>query len=144
MAMSGGRDDGAPMMEMNMTPLIDVLLVLLIVFIMSIPIATHAVNIDLPVPDPNPPENIVDPIKNKIVLTPDNQILWNGEPITDNTLVANLQTSLAYEVEPELQFEPEAAASYDLSAKVLNIIKGSGVTKFGFVGNEKYRVFTKG
>jgi biopolymer transport protein ExbD len=144
MAMSGGRDDGSPMMEMNMTPLIDVLLVLLIVFIMSIPIATHAVSIDLPVADPNPPPNMVDPIKNKIVLTPDNQILWNGTPITDNTLVANLQTSLTYAVEPELQFEPEASASYDLSAKVLNIIKHSGVTKFGFVGNEKYRVFGKG
>jgi biopolymer transport protein ExbD len=143
MAMSGGRDDGAPMMEMNMTPLIDVLLVLLIVFIMSIPVATHAVNIDLPVADPNPPENMVDPIKNKIVLTPQNEILWNGTPITDNTLVANLQTSLALPVEPELQFEPEPLASYDLSAKVLNIIKGSGVTKFGFVGNEKYRQFGK-
>ena len=143
MAMSGGRDDGAPMMEMNMTPLIDVLLVLLIVFIMSIPIATHAVSIDLPVADPNPPENMVDPIKNKIVLTPNNEILWNGTAITPNTLVANLQTSLTFSVEPELQFEPEASASYDLSAKVLNIIKQSGVTKFGFVGNEKYRVFNK-
>ena len=143
MAMSGGRDDGTPMMEMNMTPLIDVLLVLLIVFIMSIPVATHAVSIDLPVPDPNPPENMVDPIKNKIVLTPNNEILWNGEPISPNTLVANLQTSLTFAVEPELQFEPEPAASYDLSAKVLNIIKQSGVTKFGFVGNEKYGVFGK-
>src|SRR6187549_2463398 len=109
MAMSGGRDDGAPMMEMNMTPLIDVLLVLLIVFIMSIPIATHAVAIDLPVADPNPPKDMVDPIKNKIMLTTDNQILWNGVQITDNTLVANLQTSLSYPVEPELQFEPEAS-----------------------------------
>jgi len=143
MAMSGGKDDGAPMMEMNMTPLIDVLLVLLIVFIMSIPIATHAIAIDLPVADPNPPQDMVDPIKNKIVLTPNNEILWNGAPITDNTLVANLQTSLTYAVEPELQFEPEASASYDLSAKVLNIIKASGVTKFGFVGNEKYRQFGK-
>ena len=143
MAMSGGKDDGAPMMEMNMTPLIDVLLVLLIVFIMSIPVATHAVNIDLPVPNPNPPPNMVDPIKNKIVLTPNNEILWNGETIDQGTLVANLQTSLTFAVEPELQYEPEALASYDLSAKVLNIIKGSGVTKFGFVGNEKYRVFGK-
>ena len=143
MAMSGGQDDGSPMMEMNMTPLIDVLLVLLIVFIMSIPIATHAVQIDLPVADPDPPPNMVDPIKNKIVLTPNNEILWNGTPITDSTLVANLQTSLTYSVEPELQFEPEAQASYDLSAKVLNIIKQSGVTKFGFVGNEKYRIFGK-
>jgi biopolymer transport protein ExbD len=144
MAMSGGKDDGAPMMEMNMTPLIDVLLVLLIMFIITIPVATHSVDIDLPVPDPNPPEDMVDPIQNKIVLTPNNEILWNGEPITPNTLVANLQTSLTFAVEPELQFEPEAQASYDLSAKVLNIIKGSGVTKFGFVGNEKYRVFEKG
>ena len=143
MAMSGGRDDGTPMMEMNMTPLIDVLLVLLIVFIMSIPVATHAVNIDLPVPNPNDTPPPVDPIKNKIVLTPDNQILWNGAPITPNVLVANLQTSLSYAVEPELQFEPEPVASYDLSAKVLNIIKQSGVTKFGFVGNEKYAVFGK-
>ena len=145
MAMStGGGGPDEPMMEMNMTPLIDVLLVLLIVFIMSIPIATHAVAIDLPVPNPNPPPDMVDPIKNKIVLTPANEILWNGTPITDSTLVANLQTSLTFSVEPELQFEPEALASYDLSAKVLNIIKQSGVTKFGFVGNEKYRIFGKG
>ena len=143
MAMSGGKDDGSPMMEMNMTPLIDVLLVLLIVFIMSIPVATHSVDIDLPTPSDAPaPE--VDPIKNKIVLTPNNDILWNGEPIDQGVLVANLQRSLAMPVEPELQFEPEAQASYDLAAKVLNIIKASGVTKFGFVGNEKYRVFEAG
>ena len=143
MAMAGGRDDGAPMMEMNMTPLIDVLLVLLIVFIMSIPIATHAIAIDLPTPSP-PTDAPVDPVKNKIVLTTTNDILWNGAKITPNELVSNLQTSLTFSVEPELQFEPEATASYDLSAKVLNIIKQSGVTKFGFVGNEKYRIFGKG
>lgn len=143
MAMSGGKDDGSPMMEMNMTPLIDVLLVLLIVFIMSIPVATHSVDIDLPVPSPNDNPPPVDPIKNKIVLTPSNEILWNGTPINQGELVANLQTSLTYAVEPELQFEPEAMASYDLSAKVLNMIKASGVSKFGFVGNEKYRVFGK-
>ncbi|HWK41903.1 MAG TPA: biopolymer transporter ExbD [Croceibacterium sp.] len=142
MAMSGGNDDGEPMMEMNMTPLIDVLLVLLIVFMMSIPVATHSVDIDLPTPNPNATE-IVDPVKNKIVITPDGQILWNAVSIDQNQLVGNLQASLALAVEPELQFEPEANASYDLSVKVLNIIKGSGVTKFGFVGNEKYRQFGK-
>ena len=141
MAMSGGKDDGAPMLDMNMTPLIDVLLVLLIMFIITIPVATHAINIDLPAPDPtsNPPE--VDPITNKIVLTPDGLILWNGESITQGGLVSNLQQSLAFAVEPELQFEPEANASYELSARVLDIIKRSGVSKFGFVGNEKYRQF---
>jgi biopolymer transport protein ExbD len=142
MAMSGGKDDGAPMMEMNMTPLIDVLLVLLIVFIMSIPIATHAVAIDLPAPSP-PTDIIVEPVKNKIVLTVDNQILWNGNAITDNNLVSLLAQSKTIQPEPELQFEPEGLASYELSANVLNIIKASGVTKFGFVGNEKYRQFGK-
>jgi biopolymer transport protein ExbD len=144
MAMSGGKDDGSPMMEMNMTPLIDVLLVLLIMFIITIPVATHSVDIDLPVPNPNDVPPPVDPIKNKIVLTPRNEILWNGTPISSGVLVANLETSKNMSVEPELQFEPEAQASYDLSAQVLNIIKVSGVTKFGFVGNEKYRIFDKG
>lgn len=144
MAMSGGKDDGTPMMEMNTTPLIDVMLVLLIMFIITIPVATHSVDIDLPVPNPNPPpEDMIDPIKNKIVLTQPGEILWNGDPIDSSELVRNLEATKAIVPEPELQFEPEALASYDLSARVLNIIKGSGVTKFGFVGNEKYRVFNK-
>lgn len=141
MAMSGGKDDGSPMMEMNMTPLIDVLLVLLIMFIITIPVATHSVDIDLPQPTPNDNPPPIDPIKNKLVLTQTNEILWNGTPITQSELVSNLRGSLNIKPEPELQFEPEPLASYDISAKVLNIIKGSGVTKFGFVGNEKYRVF---
>ncbi|WP_199503849.1 ExbD/TolR family protein [Qipengyuania sp. YIM B01966] len=141
MAMSGGKDDGSPMMEMNTTPLIDVMLVLLIMFIITIPVATHAVNIDLPAPNNNPDTPDVEPDKNKIVLTQADQILWNGTPISDGELVNNLNISKNMAVEPELQFEPEAQASYDLSARVLNIIKGSGVTRFGFVGNEQYRTF---
>ncbi len=144
MAMAGGKDDGAPMLEMNMTPLIDVLLVLLIMFIITIPVATHAVNIDLPQPDPNPPpEDMIEPDKNKIVLTQNNEILWNGTGINQNELVRNLQFTKNIVPEPELQFEPEATASYDLSARVLNVIKGSGVSRFGFVGNEQYRSFGK-
>lgn len=144
MAMSGGKDDGSPMMEMNTTPLIDVMLVLLIMFIITIPVATHSVDIDLPVPNNEPPPpDMIDPIKNKIVLTPDNQILWNGTPIDDGELVRNLEATKAINPEPELQFEPDQQASYDLAIRTLNIIKGSGVTKFGFVGNEKYRTFGK-
>ena len=143
MAMSGGKDDGSPMMEMNMTPLIDVLLVLLIMFIITIPVATHSVDIDLPQPNPNPPPVTVEPDKNKLVLTQQDQLLWNGQEITDGDLVNLLQQSLTINPEPELQFEPEALASYELSARVLQVIKASGVTKFGFVGNERYRTFGK-
>jgi biopolymer transport protein ExbD len=143
MAMSGGKDDGSPMMEMNTTPLIDVMLVLLIMFIITIPVATHSVDIDLP--QATPPTNLPPPdtIKNKVVLTQDGKILWNGNPVTGGQLVSLLKQTLTYPVEPELQFQPEPEASYDLSAKVLNIIKGSKVTKFGFVGNETYSEFEK-
>ena len=141
MAMSGGRDDGSPMMEMNTTPLIDVMLVLLILIIMTIPMQNHSVDMDLPAPSNTPTD--VKPLKNKIVLTPTNQILWNGNAISQNQLVANLMASRNMNPEPELQFEPDPQASYDLAAKTLNLIKASHVTKFGFVGNEKYRVFGK-
>ena len=142
MGMSGGKLDGEPMMDMNMTPLIDVLLVLLIMFIITIPVANNSVDIDLPTPSNNPPP-LIDPVKNKVVLTASDQILWNGTPLTEGDLINTLQQSTKLPVEPELQFEPEPLASYDLSARVLKDIKESGVTKFGFVGNDKYRVFGK-
>jgi len=111
-------------------------------FIITIPVATHAVNIDLPQPNPNPPpEDQIDPIKNKIVLTQTDEILWNGDTLSEAELIRNLNLTREIVPEPELQFEPEALASYELSARVLNVIKASGVTKFGFVGNERYRTF---
>lgn len=143
MGMAGGKLDGEPMLDMNMTPLIDVLLVLLIMFIITIPVASHSVDIDLPQDNTNQPPPDIDPVKNKLVLTSTDQILWNAETISQGQLVTLLQDSMAMSVEPELQYEPEAQASYDLSAKVLQIIKQSGVSKFGFVGNEKYREFGK-
>jgi len=141
--MSGGKLDGQPMLDMNMTPLIDVLLVLLIMFIITIPVATHSVDIDLPQGNPPPQDIQIDPVKNKLVLTSQDQILWNGTPVTEGQLVTLLAETTRMSVEPELQFEPEALASYEISARVLQDIKASGVTKFGFVGNEKYRTFGK-
>ncbi|WP_232491720.1 ExbD/TolR family protein [Novosphingobium kaempferiae] len=144
MAMSGGKEDGSPMMEMNTTPLIDVMLCLLIMFIMSIPVATHSIDIDLPVATPptdTPPP--IDPVKNKIVLTQDSKIMWNGTQIDQGRLVQTLEATTRMNPEPELQFQPEPEASYDLSAQVLQVIKASAVTKFGFVGNEQFATFGK-
>ena len=144
MAMSGGKDDGSPMMEMNTTPLIDVMLVLLIMFIITIPVATHAVPIDLPQATPPTDEQIIDPVKNKLVITQANEILWNGAPTTGGQLVSLLAQTRTMEPEPELQFQPEEYASYELADQVLKIIKESGVSKFGFVGNEQFAAFGKG
>ena len=143
MAMSGGSDDGEPMMEMNTTPLIDVMLVLLIMFIITIPVATHAVNIDLPQATPPTDQQIIDPVKNKLVLTQANEILWNGAPTTQGQLVSLLAQTKTMPTEPELQFQPEEYASYELADQVLKIIKESGVSKFGFVGNEQFATFSK-
>ena len=71
------------------------------------------------------------------------EILWNGNALDMGGLLYQLQTTLRYPVEPELQFQPDPQAPYDTTAKVLQTIKGSGVTKFGFVGNEAYSEFNR-
>lgn len=140
MAMSAGSDDGEPMMEMNTTPLIDVMLVLLIMFIITIPIQTHAVKIDLPQNAP-PTDSVIDPVKNKVAIDAGGVITWNGSPIDLLTLRQYLQQSLRLPVEPELQFQPNAQTRYVVVDEVLAEIKRAGVTKLGFVGNEQYGSF---
>ena len=141
MAMSGGREDGEPMMEMNTTPLIDVMLVLLIMFIITIPIQTHAVKIDLPQESLNPPENVVDPVKNKLAIDAGGIITWNGTPVDLVTARQYLDQTTRMVPEPELQFQPDAQTRYVIVDQVLAEIKRSGVTKLGFVGNEQYGAF---
>lgn len=141
MAMSGGSDDGAPMMEMNMTPLIDVLLVLLIMFIISIPVATNALDVNLPSGDPPPPLTDIDPIKNKLFITDQNQILWNATPVEPGQLITLLQQMNTINPTPQLQFEPDPAANYEFTLNILQTVKAAQVKNFGFVGNERYRTF---
>jgi len=144
MAMSGGKDDGQPMMEMNTTPLIDVMLVLLIMLMITIPPVSHAVDIDLPVQNNEPPpEVLIDPVVNKIVIMPNNEIQWNGTPSSLDQISQYLAQTKSMNPEPELQFQPAPTAVYDTVNATLNVVKKSGITKFGFVGNEQYRVFGK-
>ena len=139
MAMSAGSDDGEPMMDMNTTPLIDVMLVLLIMFIITLPIPTHAVKVDLPVNDPRNQKPPVDPQKNKIIIDAAGTVSWNGQPVDEVTLRQYLDTAAAINPEPELHFQPDPQAKYDKVDQTLAVIKRSAVTKLGFIGNEQYR-----
>ncbi len=138
MAMSGGSDDGQPMMEMNTTPLIDVMLVLLIMFIITIPIQTHAVKVDLP-QNSNQQRTQIDPEKNTLTIDPAGQTFWNGSPIDDVTLRQYLERTVSMAPQPELHFRPDPQARYEKVDTVLVIIKRANVSKLGFVGNEQYR-----
>ncbi|WP_425228403.1 ExbD/TolR family protein [Sphingomonas sp.] len=137
MAMSSGKDDGDPMVDLNMTPLIDVLLVLIIMFIITIPVQTHAVKVDLPVQNnnPHPP---VDPVKNVLDIAANGTVSWNGVPVNDPTLASYLNQSAQLQPEPELHFQPDASARYEVVDKTLAIVKRSNITKLGFIGNEQY------
>ena len=140
MAMQTTSDnlEGEPMMDMNVVPLIDILLVLLIMFIITIPIQSHAVKIDLPVNQPNQQPPPIDPVKNKIVITPQNQVLWNGAPVTQPQLRQYLDVSQQMNPIPELHLQPDPNARYELVDEVLAVTKRARVEKMGFVGNEYY------
>ena len=139
MAMSGGAlSEDEPMMDINTTPLIDVMLVLLIMFIITIPIQTHAVKLDLPVDDPNAVPPPVDPVKNKIVIVPDGTVLWNGAPVNEVQLRQYLDITTTMTPTPELHLQPHPEARYEVVDQVLAITKRANVTAMGFVGNEAY------
>ena len=143
MAMQTTSDntEGEPMLDINMTPLIDVLLVLLIMFIITIPVQTHAVKLDLPQDQTNVPPPPILPTKNKVVITANNQILWNGTPVTPQQLRLYLDATQQMDPIPELHLQPEPNARYALVDEVLAITKRAHVEKMGFVGNEAYATF---
>lgn len=138
MQTTGDNAAGEPMMEINTTPLIDVMLVLLIMLIITIPIQTHAVKLDLPQnTDPtNPPP--IDPVKNKVIITTGGAILWNGSPVSQQQLRQYLDITQQMNPIPELHLQPEPTARYELVDEVLAVTKHARVEKMGFVGNEAY------
>jgi biopolymer transport protein ExbD len=140
MAMQTTSDNAQaePMMDINTTPLIDVMLVLLIMLIITIPIQTHAVKLDLPVNQQNNPPPPIEPVKNKVVVTAQGQILWNGTPVSPQTLRQYLDVTQQMTPIPELHLQPDATARYELVDEVLAITKQAHVQKMGFVGNEYY------
>ena len=138
MAMAAASAEGEPMMDINTTPLIDVMLVLLIMFIITIPIQTHAVKLDLPQNDQNQKPPDVLPTKNKVVISPDGKVLWNGTPVDLVTLRQYLDLTQTMNPVPELHLQPDPQARYELVDKVLAVTKRARVEKMGFIGNEAY------
>ena len=137
MQTTGDNSSGDPMLDVNVTPLIDVMLVLLIMFIITIPIQTHAVKLDLPQNSQTPPPPI-EPTKNIVVVTKTGQVLWNGSPVTMDQLRQYLDTTQQMNPIPELHLQPDATARYELVDEVLAVTKKAHVQKMGFVGNEYY------
>jgi len=141
MAMAASTTEGEPMMDINTTPLIDVMLVLLIMFIITIPIQTHAVKLDLPVDQANQPPPPIDPVKNKVTIDPAGTVYWNGSPVNLTTLRQYLDLTQAMNPIPELHLQPDPQARYVVVDEVLAVTKRANVEKMGFVGNEAYGAF---
>lgn len=133
---SGGEDE--PMMEINTTPLIDVMLVLLIMFIITLPVMTHAVKLDMPRPNSAPPPETeqIDPIR--LDIDWDGAIIWNGSQVQLDALEGYFRTEAARNPQPELHVRPDRRANYDTVAKVLALAQRNGMQRIGFVGNEQF------
>ena len=138
MNVGGGSEDGDVMVDINTTPLIDVMLVLLIMFIITIPIQTHAVKMNMPVPNnaappPKPPEII------RIDVDFDGTIGWNGEVIPDRaTLESRLSAVAALPDQPEVHLRPNKLVPYKVVAMIMASAQRLRVIKIGIVGNEQF------
>ena len=133
----GGEDE--TLCDMNTTPLIDVMLVLLVMLIVTIPIQTHAVKLDLPPPNNNPPPPTEPPVVVVLEVDFDGTPLWNGTPVPSRAQLDRYFSDIAAQIpQPEVHLRPNRLAKYSAVARVLADAQRLGVTKIGFVGNDQY------
>jgi biopolymer transport protein ExbD len=137
MAMAVGSNEGQSYSDINMTPLIDVMLVLLIIFIITIPSQTHAVKIDNPLPNNNPPPptppEVID-----LSIDFDGTLLWNKTPVDRATLQSYITTEAAKDPQPEVHITVDKFAKYEIVAQTLADLQHRGLKKIGFVNNDYY------
>lgn len=132
MAFGGGLDDQAEVMsEINMTPLVDVMLVLLIIFIITVPVLTHSVNVDLPQAENAPAE--IKPETINIALDAQGKIFWNETPVTTAELDARLASAAAQQPQPEIHLRGDKALAYGQVAQTMAAIQRAGISKLGFI-----------
>ncbi|WP_284615230.1 ExbD/TolR family protein [Aquabacterium humicola] len=136
MSVGSGEGEGDVMMDINTTPLIDVMLVLIIMLIITIPIQTHAVKMNMPVgpssAPPKPPEIV------RIDVDFDGTIGWNGTIVSKDELINNLAQTAALPDQPEVHLRPNKLVSYKVVAMVMANAQRLGVTKIGIIGNEQF------
>jgi biopolymer transport protein ExbD len=137
MAMAvGPMAEGEPLSEINTTPLIDVMLVLLIMLIVTLPTQSHAVKLDTPTPPPPdappPPDDAPDPVR--LFVDFDGSIFWNGAVIDDASLQRDLQIEAQRARQPEIHIEPHRLAKYEVVAHVMAAAQREGLTKLGVIG----------
>lgn len=137
---SARRTPSRPMSEMNVTPFIDVLLVLIIMLIMVVPIATHITEIDLPGPCVDCTSNADG---NTVAIDASDRLFWNGEQVSPERLSLQVAHASRLPEEPTLRFDPDAHASYNASAKTITLIKDAGAKNFAFVGNHRHKAFAR-
>jgi biopolymer transport protein ExbD len=135
----GSESEDGLLTEMNTTPLIDVMLVLLVMLIITIPMQLHSVNMNLPKAANSEP--LVKPVTIKLEITASNQILWNGTPVADKTALQALldaasKASTSLENQPDIHIKPSDSAQYDTVAAVLAATQRSGLKKIGMVSTE--------
>ena len=135
MGMSVGSSDDDMMMDMNTTPLIDVMLVLIVMLIITIPIQTHAVKLDMPRPNANAP--LVQPEVIDLVVDFDGTLLWNGQAVPNGaTLISYFKEAAAKDPQPELHLRPNKLAKYDVVANVLATAQRLHIRNIGIVGDQ--------
>jgi biopolymer transport protein ExbD len=136
MAMTVGGNEGQSYSDINMTPLIDVMLVLLIIFIITIPSQTHAVKIDNPVANPPPPT--VQPEVIDLTIDFDGTLLWNKTPVDRATMQGYIGQEASKDPQPEVHINVDKFAKYEIVAQTLADLQHRGLKKIGFVNNDYY------
>ncbi len=138
MSMNVGSSSGDPevLMDINTTPLIDVMLVLLVMLIITIPIQLHAVNLDMPVGAP--PSNNLKPEKVQIDIDENSIVYWQGLPVSGAELEVNMETAAQQASQPEVHIRPNKSSSYAVFANVLSASKRKGLTKMAVIGSEQF------
>jgi biopolymer transport protein ExbD len=134
---TSGTEENEVMIDINTTPLIDVMLVLLIMLIITIPIQLHAVNMDMPIGNPPPP--LIKPEIVKIDIDPQSIVYWNGVAVSGKPeLESKMQAAATQALQPEVHLRPNKGAKYDVVANVMASAQRIGLTKIGIIGSEQF------